>query len=129
MSRRNKRTDRTKQPGKLKRWLLRRLGGVPQSDYDIACEQRDTFIGDLGINDRLIRSLEAENERLTERLQSISTMHNIDEQRKQAVQEFVDKLRMRARNYYPSIDNYCSNKHVILVKDMDELLKEIFGNE
>lgn len=129
MSRRNKRTDRTKQPGKLKRWLLRRLGGVPQSDYDTACEQRDTFIGDLRINDRLIRSLEAENERLTERLQSISTMHNIDEQRKQAVQEFVDKLRMRARNYYPSIDNYCSNKHVILVKDMDELLKEIFGNE
>lgn len=129
MSRRNKQTDRTKQPGKLKRWLLRRLGGVPQSDYDTVCEQRDNFIGDLGINDRLIRSLEAENERLTERLQNISTMHDIDEQRKQAVQEFVDKLRMRARNYYPSIDNYCANKHVILVKDVDELLKEVFGNE
>ena len=129
MSRRNKRDDRTKQPGKLKRWLLRRLGGVPQSDYDTACEQRDNFIGDLRINDRLIRSLEAENERLTERLQSISTMHDIDEQREQAVKEFVDKLRMRARNYYPSIDNYCSSKHVILVKDMDELLKEVLGNK
>ncbi len=129
MSRQNKRTDRIKQPGKLKRWLLRRLGGVPQSDYDIVCEQRDNFIGDLGINDRLIRSLEAENERLTERLQNISTMHDIDEQRKQAVQEFVDKLRMRARNYYPSIDNYCTSKHIILVKDVDELLKEVFGNE
>ena len=129
MSRRNKRDDRTKQPGKLKRWLLRRLGGVPQSDYDTACEQRDNFIGDLRINDRLIRSLEAENERLTERLQSISTMHNIDEQRNQAVQEFADKLRMRARNYYPSIDNYCANKHVILVKDMDELLKEVLDNK
>lgn len=129
MSRQNKRGDRTKQPGKLKRWLLRRLGGVPQSDYDTVREQRDNFIGDLRINDRLIRSLEAENERLTERLQNLSTMHDIDEQREQAVKEFVDKLRMKARSYYPSIDNYCTSRHVILVKDMDELLKEIFGNE
>lgn len=86
-----------RQPGKLKRWLLRRLGGVPQSEYNIVCEQRDTFIGDLRINDRLIKSLEAENKQLTEQLQRVllsidrakemNAMQNIDEQRKQAVEE------------------------------------------
>lgn len=41
-----------------------------------------------------------------------------------AVQEFAEKLKKKTHNYYPSIDSYCTSKHVILVKDIDDLLKE-----
>lgn len=47
---------------------------------------------------------------------------------KQAVKEFVEKLGKKVHNYYPSIDSYCMSRHVILVKDIDELLKE-YENE
>ena len=43
---------------------------------------------------------------------------------RRAVEEFVEKLKEKAHNYYPSIDSYCTSRHVILVKDIDELLKE-----
>ena len=46
------------------------------------------------------------------------------EQVKQAVKEFAEKLKKKVHNYYPSIDSYCTSRHVILVKDIDELLKE-----
>lgn len=57
-------------------------------------------------------------------IKEMNAMCNIDEQRKQAVKEFADKLKKKVHNYYPSIDSYCTSKHVILVKDIDELLKE-----
>ena len=78
--------------------------------------------------------LEAENERLTEMLKQVllsidtvkemNAMCNIYDHRKQAVKEFAEKLKKKVHNYYPSIDCYCTSKHVILVKDIDELLKE-----
>ena len=43
---------------------------------------------------------------------------------RKAIEEFVEKLKKKVHNYYPSIDGYCTSKHVILVKDIDELLKE-----
>ena len=52
-------------------------------------------------------------------------MKNVLEiEKNQAVKEFAEKLKMKVHNYYPSIDSYCTSKHVILVKDIDELLKE-----
>lgn len=81
-----------------------------------------------------IEDLKAENERLTEKLRQVllsidtvkemNTMCNIDEQMKQAVKEFAEKLKTKIHNYYPSIDSYCTSKHVVLVRDIDELLKE-----
>lgn len=76
--------------------------------------------------------LEAENERLTERLKQVllsidtvkemNTMCNIDEQRKQAVKEFAEKLKKRS---------YCDNNFMdgkwhryVFVDEIDELLKE-----
>lgn len=44
-------------------------------------------------------------------------------EKKNAVKEFAEKLKKKVHNYYPSIDYYCTSKHVILVKDIDELLK------
>lgn len=82
------------------------------------------------------KKLKAENERLSEKLKqvllSIDTVKEmnaisrctIDEHRKEAVREFAEKLKKKVHNYYPSIDNYCTSRHVILVKDIDELLKE-----
>ena len=43
---------------------------------------------------------------------------------RRAVEEFAEKLKEKVHNYYPSIDSYCTSRHVILVKDIDELLKE-----
>ncbi len=81
-----------------------------------------------------IEDLKAENERLTETLRQVllsidtvkemNTMCNIDEQRKQAVKEFAEKLKMKTHNYYPSIDSYCISKKAVLVSEIDELLKE-----
>lgn len=83
---------------------------------------------------RQLADIEAENERLTERLKQVllsidtvkemNAMCDIDDHRKQAVNEFADELKKKVHNYYPSIDSYCTSKHVILVKDIDELLKE-----
>lgn len=47
---------------------------------------------------------------------------------RRAIEEFAEKLKKKVHNYYPSIDCYCTSKHVILVKDIDELLKE-YENE
>ena len=49
-------------------------------------------------------------------------------EKKNAVKEFAEKLKKKVHNYYPSIDSYCTSRHVILVKDIDELLKE-YENE
>lgn len=43
---------------------------------------------------------------------------------RRAVEKFAEKLKKKVHNYYPSIDSYCTSRHVILVKDIDELLKE-----
>lgn len=76
--------------------------------------------------------LEAENERLTERLKQVllsidtvkemNAMCNIYEQRKQAVKEFAEELKKRS---------YCDNvfkdskwHRYVFVEDIDELLKE-----
>ena len=48
----------------------------------------------------------------------------LKECKKSIVKEFAEKLKKKVHNYYPSIDSYCTSKHVILVKDIDELLKE-----
>lgn len=48
----------------------------------------------------------------------------LEESKKSTVKEFAEKLKKKVHNYYPSIDSYCTSKHVILVKDIDELLKE-----
>lgn len=69
--------------------------------------------------------LEAENERLTERLKQVllsidtvkemNAMCNIDEQRKQAVKEFAEKLKDKCKVY--------EDRH-IYYRLIDELLKE-----
>ena len=75
--------------------------------------------------------MEAKNERLTERLKQVllsigtvkemNAMCNIDEQRKQAVKEFAQKLKNKygksCSEYYPVLIEMTSD-------DIDELLKE-----
>ena len=74
--------------------------------------------------------LEAENERSTERLKQVllsidtvkemNAMCNIDEQRKQAVKEFAEKLKniIHERDY---LQGYAE---IGLIEEIDELLKE-----
>lgn len=56
---------------------------------------------------------------------AVITKAELKEYKRQAVKEFSEKLKKKVHNYYPSIDSYCMSRHVILVQDIDELLKEI----
>lgn len=77
--------------------------------------------------------LEAENERLTERLKQVllsidtvkemNAMCNIDEQRKQAVKEFAEKLKRKAFNK-DMFNDWAGATYVVLVREIDKLLKE-----
>ena len=48
---------------------------------------------------------------------------------KQAQIDVLNKLKKKTHNYYPSIDSYCMSQHVVLVRDIDELIKEIENDE
>ena len=77
--------------------------------------------------------LEAENERLTERLKQVllsidtvkemNAMCNIAEQRKQAVKEFAEKLKMKAFDK-DMFNDWAGTTYVVLVREIDKLLKE-----
>lgn len=41
------------------------------------------------------------------------------------IKEFAEKLKEKNHNYYPSIDFLCLSKKVVLLSDIDELLKEM----
>lgn len=47
-----------------------------------------------------------------------------DKIKAEAVKDFAAKLKKNTHNYYLSIDGYCCSCHFVLVKDIDELLKE-----
>lgn len=86
----------------------------------------------MGIKARY-NELKAENERLTERLKQVllsidtvkemNAMCNIDEQRKQAVKEFAEKLKMKAFNK-DMFNDWAGATYVVLVREIDKLLKE-----
>lgn len=44
---------------------------------------------------------------------------------KQAQIDVLNKLKKKTHNYYPSIDSYCVSQHIVLVRDIDELIKEV----
>lgn len=66
-----------------------------------------------------IQKLSETNKRFASNMKSV-----LEIEKKNAVKEFAEKLKEKVHNYYPSIDYYCTSKHVILVKDINELLKE-----
>ena len=80
--------------------------------------------------------LEAENERLTERLKQvllsidtvkeINAMCNIDEQRKQAVKEFAERLKAKAYSVvgFNVHKKVYAKEYTINEIDINELLKE-----
>ena len=43
---------------------------------------------------------------------------------KQAKIDVLNELKKKTHNYYSSIGSYCLSQHVVLVRDIDELLKE-----
>lgn len=48
-----------------------------------------------------------------------------EQQVKQAKIDVLKELKKKTHNYYPSIDSYCISQHVVLVRDIDELIKEV----
>ena len=63
--------------------------------------------------------LHVKNEKFEQNMKNV-----LEIEKKNAAKEFAEKLKKKVHNYYPSIDSYCTSRHVILVKDIDELLKE-----
>ena len=43
---------------------------------------------------------------------------------RKAMEEFVEILKRKSSNYYPSIDQYCCSVKAVNANDIDELLKE-----
>lgn len=82
----------------------------------------------------LITEQEREIERLKDdyaRVQELFAQYQmasdkeIRAQRKQARIDVLNELEKKTHNYYPSIDSYCMSQHVVLVRYIDELIKEI----
>lgn len=61
---------------------------------------------------RGVRDLNHENYELTEKIKQVQI-------------DILNELKTKTHNYYPSIDSYCMSQHVVLVRDIDELIKEI----
>ena len=52
-----------------------------------------------------------------------------EQQVKQAQIDVLNELKKKTHNYYPSIDSYCISQHIVLVRDIDELIKEVQNGE
>lgn len=50
---------------------------------------------------------------------------DIKQEIKQAQIDVLNELKKKTHNYYPSIDSYCISQHIVLVRDIDELIKEV----
>lgn len=48
---------------------------------------------------------------------------------KQSQIDILNELKKKTHNYYPSIDSYCISQHVVLVRDIDERIKEVQNAE
>lgn len=77
----------------------------------------------------LINELEKENKRLKRAINNVQKGFDNGEFiskdcKISGLKQFAERLKEKVHNYYPSIDSYCTSRHVILVKDVDELLKE-----
>lgn len=76
-----------------------------------------------------INTLKRENANLKDYVKSLKdeciscpeNMKNV----KQAQIDVLNELKKKTHNYYPSIDSYCVSQHVVLVRDIDELIKEV----
>lgn len=49
----------------------------------------------------------------------------IEQEVKQTRIDVLNELKKKTHNYYPSIDSYCISQHVVLVRDIDELIEEV----
>ena len=70
--------------------------------------------------------VKAENAKLQEQFAEyqLASDKEILAQVKQAKIDVLNELKKKTHNYYPSIDSYCLSQRVVLVRDIDELLKE-----
>ena len=81
----------------------------------------------LKAQEREIERLKDENAKLQEQFAKyqLASDKEIVAQVKQAKIDVLNELKKKTHNYYPSIDSYCLSQHVVLVRDIDELLEEV----
>ena len=87
--------------------------------------------GDVSEYKSEIEQLKAKNNVLKDGVAKAFT-NGFNEGRKQVEKDLrrakidvLNELKKKTHNYYPSIDSYCISQHVVLVRDIDELIKEI----
>ena len=49
----------------------------------------------------------------------------VNDATKQAQTDVLNELKNKTHNYYPSIDSYCVSQHVVLVKDIDKMMRAL----
>lgn len=57
--------------------------------------------------------------------QRVEEIERLKAEVKQAKIDILNELKKKTHNYYPSIDSYCISQHVVLVRDIDNLIKEL----
>lgn len=57
--------------------------------------------------------------------QRVEEIERLKAEVKQAKIDILNELKKKTHNYYPSIDSYCVSQHVVLVRDIDNLIKEL----
>lgn len=91
-------------------------------------EPKENYIA--AFTNEIIESYKEQIKNLQDKLAKVLSQVNVSremtlqEAKRQGVKEFAKKLMTKTHNYYPSIDSYYCSRHVVLVKDIDELLKE-----
>ena len=90
--------------------------------YKIITEQEEEI-------ERLRTTLGQCNTELNSALESLKSqcreIGKLKAEVKQAQIDVLNELKKKTHNYYPSIDSYCISQHIVLVRDIDELIKEV----
>lgn len=91
---------------------LEQLNAIQCCAWQELSDENERLVTENNSNLRYNGVLRKENKKLKEEI-------------KQAKIDVLNKLKKKTHNYYPSIDSYCVSQHVVLVRDIDELIREV----
>lgn len=92
---------------------------VLKSDYATTKQDYEHYKSVLEDKQKLVEKL---NQKL------INAFKLVEKAKTEAYKEFAERLKAKCHNYYPSIDSYCVGVKAVGFKDIDNLVKEVVGD-